>query len=163
MADPAAAPVLHRHPRLRPARSTSSADTIASVLAQEHDRLGVDPGRRRVPGPRRTPRDRRAAAEQDPRIRLVERATNGHIVAASNDAVAEARGEFLVFLDHDDLLTPDALAEMARAIAAEPEVDYLYSDEDKVGADGQLLRTLPPSRPGRPSGCAGRCTPRTSR
>ena len=41
-------------------------------------------------------------------------------------------------LDHDDLLTPDALAEMARAISGEPEVDYLYSDEDKVGEEGEL-------------------------
>ena len=111
------------------------ADTIASVTAQEHtdwewilvDDASPDPDVRRVIA---------AAAEQDERIRLVERATNGHIVAASNDAVAEARGEFLVFLDHDDLLTPDALAEMARAIARDPEADYLYSDEDKVGDDG---------------------------
>jgi GT2 family glycosyltransferase len=114
------------------------ADTIASVLAQEHadwewvlvDDASPDPDVRRVIAD---------AAGQDGRIRLVERDTNGHIVAASNDAVAEARGEFLVFLDHDDLLTPDALARMARAIDAEPDADYLYSDEDKVGDDGELF------------------------
>ena len=114
------------------------ADTIASVIAQEHadwewilvDDASPDAEVRRVIA---------AAAEQDARIRLVERDTNGHIVAASNDAVAEARGEFLVFLDHDDLLTGDALAQMARAIEAEPEADYLYSDEDKIGDDGELF------------------------
>jgi glycosyltransferase involved in cell wall biosynthesis len=111
------------------------ADTIASVRSQEHDDwewvlvddASPDAGVRQVIA---------TAGEEDPRIRLVAREVNGHIVAASNDAVAEARGEFLVFLDHDDLLTPDALARMARAIEAEPEADYLYSDEDKVGDDG---------------------------
>jgi GT2 family glycosyltransferase len=114
------------------------ADTIASVLAQDHadwEWILVDDA---------SPDDEvrttiAEVASQDSRVRLVERATNGHIVAASNDAVDEARGEFLVFLDHDDLLTPDALAEMARAIAADPEADYLYSDEDKVGDDGELF------------------------
>ncbi len=117
-------------------------DTISSVQAQEHadwewilvDDASPDAEVRQVIA---------RAAAQDDRIRLVERATNGHIVAASNDAVAEARGEFLVFLDHDDLLTADALVEMARAIAAEPEADYLYSDEDKVGADGRLFGHFP--------------------
>jgi O-antigen biosynthesis protein len=114
------------------------ADTIASVRAQEHtdwewilvDDVSPDPEVRRMIA---------AAAAQDPRIRLVERAVNGHIVAASNDAVAEARGEFVVFLDHDDLLTTDALLEMARAIERHPDVDYLYSDEDKVGDDGEIF------------------------
>ncbi len=114
------------------------ADTIASVLAQEHadwewilvDDASPDADVRHAIA---------AAAAQDGRIRLVERAENGHIVAASNDAVEHARGEFLVFLDHDDLLTPDALAEMASAIEAHPDVDYLYSDEDKVGDDGEVF------------------------
>jgi GT2 family glycosyltransferase len=111
------------------------ADTIASVLAQEHqdwEWVLVDDA---SPNPevRRTIAE---VAARDPRLRLVARETNGHIVAASNDAVAAATGEFLVFLDHDDLLTPDALAEMARAIDAEPDADYLYSDEDKIGEDG---------------------------
>lgn len=79
----------------------------------------------------------RAAA--DPRIRVICRESNGGIVAASNDGVQAARGEFIALLDHDDLLTSDALAEMAAAIDANPEVDYLYSDEDKVDADGHFF------------------------
>jgi O-antigen biosynthesis protein len=78
----------------------------------------------------------REAAQRDPRIRVVERPTNGHIVEASNDGVAAARGEFIALLDHDDLLTPRALERMQQAIELEPEVDYLYSDEDKVDARG---------------------------
>lgn len=74
----------------------------------------------------------RAAAAADPRLVVVERPENGHIVVASNDGLAEANGDFLVFLDHDDLLVPYALERMASEISAHPEVDYLYSDEDKI-------------------------------
>ena len=79
----------------------------------------------------------RQAAIQDRRIRVIERAENGRIVAASNDAVAAACGEFLVFIDHDDLLAPTALEAVAAVIVREPLVDYIYTDEDKVDADGQ--------------------------
>ena len=79
----------------------------------------------------------REAAARDRRITVVERAVNGRIVAASNDAVAAATGEFLVFMDHDDLLTPNALEKMAEAIEEQPDADYLYSDEDKIDAEGE--------------------------
>lgn len=79
----------------------------------------------------------RAAAAADPRIRVVEREVNGGIVAASNDAVAAATGEFLVLLDNDDVLHVDALATMARQITAHEDVDYLYSDEDKIDPEGR--------------------------
>lgn len=78
----------------------------------------------------------RRAAEHDQRITVIERAENGRIVAASNDAVDAANGEFVVLVDHDDLLTEDALQTVADAVADEPEVDYLYSDEDKIDANG---------------------------
>jgi len=75
-----------------------------------------------------------AAAARDARIRVVKRAQNGGIVAASNDAVALARGEFLALLDHDDLLHPDALAACGDVIAH--DVDYVYSDSDLIDEDG---------------------------
>lgn len=81
----------------------------------------------------------RAHEARDPRIRVIQRDVNGGIVAASNDAVAAASGEFLALLDHDDLLTSHALSSMADAIALNPDdIDYLYSDEDKVLTDGTL-------------------------
>jgi glycosyltransferase involved in cell wall biosynthesis len=76
------------------------------------------------------------AAQSDPRIRVIARAENGGISVASNDAVAAAGGEFIALLDHDDLLTPYALEAMADAIEREPEVDYLYSDEDRLTEGG---------------------------
>jgi len=84
----------------------------------------------------------REAARKDPRIRVIERATNGHIVATSNDGIDAARGEFIALLDHDDLLVPRALEFMRDAIAAEPDVDYLYSDEDKVDESGRFYDTF---------------------
>lgn len=76
-------------------------------------------------------------AQDDPRIRLFERDTNGHIVAASNDGLRLARGEFIALLDHDDLLAPTALSRVAAAIAEHEDVDYVYTDEDKVDEDGR--------------------------
>jgi GT2 family glycosyltransferase len=87
------------------------------------------------PDPELFPALQRAAAE-DPRIRVMRRSENGGIVAASNDAVAMARGEFLALLDHDDELHPDALAHVHEALLTSPEADYVYTDEDKIDPAG---------------------------
>lgn len=80
----------------------------------------------------------RESAASDSRIRVIERETNGHIVAASNDGVNAARGEFMVLLDHDDLLVEEALERVSERLATDPEIDYVYSDEDKVDAEGDF-------------------------
>jgi O-antigen biosynthesis protein len=77
-----------------------------------------------------------AVAKGDPRILVERRETNGGIVAASNEALAMATGEFVALLDHDDALHPDALALVAEAIDGAPDVDYVYTDEDKIDAAG---------------------------
>ena len=113
------------------------AKCIESVRAQDFDDwelILVDDC-----SPSQSVRDLLASyASEDSRIRVIERETNGHIVAASNDAVAAARGEFMVLLDHDDLLVPHALSRNAEAIAGHDDVDYLYSDEDKVDDTGRF-------------------------
>ncbi|HEV7482167.1 MAG TPA: glycosyltransferase [Solirubrobacterales bacterium] len=76
------------------------------------------------------------AAGEEPRIKLATRAGNGGIVAASNDALALATGEFVALLDHDDKLHPDALALVDEEIRRQPEVDYVYTDEDKIDEAG---------------------------
>jgi glycosyltransferase involved in cell wall biosynthesis len=48
-----------------------------------------------------------------------------------------ARGEFIALLDHDDLLSPDCLGEVALHIAAHPNVDVLYTDDDKIDMNGR--------------------------
>jgi GT2 family glycosyltransferase len=72
----------------------------------------------------------------DRRIRVERREVNGGIVAASNDALRMAGGELVALLDHDDELHPDALAHVAAAIDANPEADYVYTDEDKIDLRG---------------------------
>jgi len=76
------------------------------------------------------------AQAADPRIKLSRRDENGGIVAASNDALAIAEGEFVALLDHDDELHPKALERVAAALASSPEADYLYTDEDKIDRAG---------------------------
>jgi len=76
------------------------------------------------------------AAAKEPRIRVIRRAENGGIAAATNDALGAATGEFIALLDHDDVLVSVALELMAEAIELQPEADYLYSDEEKVTVDG---------------------------
>jgi O-antigen biosynthesis protein len=77
------------------------------------------------------------AAAADPRLRVRHRAANGGIVAASNDALALATGEFVVLLDNDDELHPDALRRADEALAATPEADVLYTDEDRIDEAGR--------------------------
>ena len=74
---------------------------------------------------------------KDRRIRVFYRRENGNISVATNDAAAAARGEFLVLLDHDDLLHPDAMAHLSLYIDAHPEADLVYSDDDKIDPDGR--------------------------
>lgn len=76
-------------------------------------------------------------AAEDARIKLVFRSTNGHISAATNSALDAATGDWITFLDHDDLLPPHALFYMVRSIAANPDARMLYSDEDKLDEQGR--------------------------
>ena len=77
-----------------------------------------------------------SAAREDPRIRVRFREENGGIVAASNDGLEMAEGEFIALLDHDDELHPDALAHVHEALLGTPEADYVYTDEDKIDERG---------------------------
>ena len=67
-------------------------------------------------------------ARTDPRIRYRKLEKNEGISGNSNAALTMAGGDYIALFDHDDLLTPDALYEMARAIE-ETDADFLYSDE----------------------------------
>lgn len=75
-------------------------------------------------------------ARSDSRIRVKRRRENGGISECTNTAVNMARGEILVFVDHDDLITPDCLAEVALYYANNPEADIVYSDDDKADMEG---------------------------
>ncbi len=73
------------------------------------------------------------------RVRYCRLKKNGGISENSNQALKYVTGDYVGLLDHDDVLTPDALYEMALAIeesslrGAVPKL--LYSDEDKCDQD----------------------------
>jgi GT2 family glycosyltransferase len=72
---------------------------------------------------------------QSSRRTVLHRSVNGGIVAASNDALAAASGDFVVLLDHDDVLASDALAEMSARLT--DGADVYYSDHDLLRPDGR--------------------------
>jgi glycosyltransferase involved in cell wall biosynthesis len=72
----------------------------------------------------------------DARITVQRRATNGGISRATNDALAAATGDYVVLIDHDDLIRPHALYELAVRLNEDSRLDAIYSDEDKIDGDG---------------------------
>ncbi len=78
----------------------------------------------------------RHVAAGDSRILVRFREQRGHISRASNTALQCATGEWIICLDHDDLLAPHALAELALAMDADPHARLIYSDEDKITEEG---------------------------
>lgn len=76
-------------------------------------------------------------AARDPRIKVVFREKNGHICAASNSAIELATGAFIVLVDHDDLIDPDALLLVAKEIKDHPDAMIIYTDEDKISVTGK--------------------------
>ena len=81
----------------------------------------------------RTPQEVLAEyAAADSRFRYATLTENLGIAENTNAAIRMATGDFIVLADHDDELEPQALYECVRAINAHPDVQVLYSDEDKV-------------------------------
>lgn len=83
----------------------------------------------------------RELAESDERVTVVFREVNGHISLATNSGLRASDGEFIALLDHDDELSEQALFRAAEALNQRPDLDVLFSDEDKVDAFGN--RTSP--------------------
>lgn len=75
--------------------------------------------------------------ELDKRIKVVYRKENGHISRATNSALQIATGEFVALLDNDDELAPIALYEVAKCLNTNPDLDLIYSDEDKIDMSGK--------------------------
>lgn len=74
--------------------------------------------------------------QRDQRVKVVKRKENGHISLASNSAIGMAAGDFIVLVDHDDIISKYALSHLVKAINKNPSAKILYSDEDKIDAYG---------------------------
>lgn len=77
-------------------------------------------------------------AKSDPRIKSIVLKKNVGIAGATNVAMDAAKGQYVAFFDHDDLLVDVAIEMMVRA-ARETGAKLLYSDEDKIDQAGYYL------------------------
>lgn len=84
--------------------------------------------------------------EVHPKIRVIYREKNGNISVATNDGIAIAQGEFIAFMDCDDIIDPDALYEMAKKLNENSQLDFIYSDDNKITEDGKI-RHMPFFKP----------------
>jgi glycosyltransferase involved in cell wall biosynthesis len=110
-------------------------EAIESVLTQAYENwelLLIDDGSGAADLLRTLP----VLAARDQRIILKSLGKHEGISAASNQGLVLARGEWVAFLDHDDVIEPDALFQIVKLLQTHPDADLIYSDEDKLGDDG---------------------------
>ncbi len=112
-------------------------DMIRSVFAQTYGRweLCISDGASRFAHVREVLEVFKA---KDVRVKVLYLAENRGISGNTNAAIGTATGDFIAFLDHDDILSSNALFEMVKAINEQDDVDMLYSDEDKISSVGHL-------------------------
>ncbi len=111
-------------------RAALLACAIASVIDQTHtswELIVVDDGSDDET-PRLIPPDRR--------IRYVRRAHTGNVAATRNAGLAEAAGDFVVFLDSDDRMLPRRLEAQSARLAGRPDCGWCHSDFRMVDAQG---------------------------
>ena len=72
-----------------------------------------------------------------PKIKITFIEKNLNISGASNEALKLTSGEYIVLMDNDDEITPNALYEMVKALN-ETDAEFIYSDEDKIEMDGSF-------------------------
>ncbi|MDO9352555.1 MAG: glycosyltransferase, partial [Solirubrobacteraceae bacterium] len=89
-------------------------------------------------------RDRLARASQDRRVTLARHEAAKGISGATNAALGIATGEFVATLDHDDVLAPDAIAQVKAYLARHPETDLVYSDNDLLAGNRRFSAALKP-------------------
>lgn len=75
--------------------------------------------------------------QKDSRIKITCSDKPLQISDNTNAAIEIATGEFIAFADHDDLLAPNAFFENIKMLNEKPELEFIYSDEDKISMDGK--------------------------
>lgn len=84
------------------------------------------------------------SAKQDSRIKIISLDCNKGITENTNAGIRAATGEFLAFVDHDDLIEPDALYWYVKAVNEYPQTDLIYCDEDRLKGDDYILPFFKP-------------------
>ena len=117
-------------------RAQYIAETIESVLAQTYNNIEVvviDDGSK--------DNTREVVEPYSPRVRYVWQ-ENSERGASRNHGLRLSKGEFLAFLDSDDLWLPNKLEEELRIFGEMPNVGVVYSDADLVDSEGRFLKTI---------------------
>ncbi len=84
--------------------------------------------------------------ERDSNIKIVYREEKGRISNCSNSALELATGEYIVFLECNDILAHNALYEVVKKLNEDKTLDFIYSDEDRIDNDGKN-RHMPHFKP----------------
>ena len=82
----------------------------------------------------------RQTAAQNERISLITNIEPRGTAAAINVGLKAAVGDYVLFLDHDDLLEPEAICELLSA--ASSGADIIYGDEAITGCDLRDIRSI---------------------
>jgi glycosyltransferase involved in cell wall biosynthesis len=136
-------------------RAGMVGDAVRSVLEQtfrDYEIIVVDDGS--------TDGTREALGPFADRIRYVHQ-ENGGVAAARNRGIAESRGEYLAFLDSDDLFAPSMLEEALRTFERHPDAGAVFTAEIDLDAQGRQRRVSTKRTPGEfftPAGMIGRDT-----
>jgi len=116
------------------------SETIASVMTQTYpdwEIIAVDDG-----SIDRTPEILRKYAEKFPqKIRVIVQKNSG-VSVARNTGIAASKGEYLAFLDHDDLWLPEKLERQVDLLDANKELGLVYSDSYIIDEKGELKGTF---------------------
>lgn len=83
-----------------------------------------------------------AAQAEDARVKYFALPSNKGIVGNTNAGIQQAEGDFIAFLDHDDLLEPDALYCYVEKINTDPTTKLLYCDEDLFSEKGTYTQPV---------------------
>lgn len=78
-------------------------------------------------------------ARSDDRIKVVSLASNEGIACNTNAGIEAAKGDYILFFDHDDVLDRSVLLEYAKKVSEDPEIDVLYCDEDFLSERGECV------------------------
>jgi glycosyltransferase involved in cell wall biosynthesis len=112
-------------------------EVIQSVLAQSYGNWElciVDDGST-LPSCQQVLRE---AAASDSRVKVFFSPCNGGIAASSQLALSLAEGEYIAFVDHDDILAHSALTDVVIKLREAPDIDYLYTDHAMINLQGEI-------------------------